>query len=196
MSLFLLTGPVRSGKSALAQRLAEANATEFVAAVAGRPDDPEMERRIQRHKADRGDGWATLELTPERLAGPAGPTTWMADVPRDHVLVVDCLGTLVTALMDGLGGVGSGELADPKAESRVQEAVDAVVEALLARPGLAIVVSNEVGWGVVPASPVGRLFRDVMGRANRALATRADIALLVVSGRVISLTDLPSVEEF
>jgi adenosylcobinamide kinase / adenosylcobinamide-phosphate guanylyltransferase len=196
MSLFLLTGPVRSGKSVLAQRLAEANATEFVVAVAGRPDDAEMARRIERHKADRGEGWKTLELTPGLLAGPDGPAAWLVDVPRDHVLVLDCLGTLVSSLMDGLGDAGHGELADPEAERRVQEAVDAVVEALLARPGLAIVVSNEVGWGVVPAHPAGRLFRDVMGRANRALAARADIALLVVAGRVISLTDHPTVEEF
>ena len=196
MSLFLLTGPVRSGKSKLAQRLAEANATQFVAAVAGRPDDPEMARRIERHKRDRGEGWTTLELTPERLAGPGGPAAWLAEVPRDHVLVLDCLGTLVTALMDGLGGAGHGDLADPEAESRLQVAVDGFVEAILARPGLAIVVSNEVGWGVVPAHPAGRLFRDVMGRANRSLASRADVALLVVSGRVLSLTDHPTIEEF
>jgi adenosylcobinamide kinase/adenosylcobinamide-phosphate guanylyltransferase len=196
MSLFLLTGPVRSGKSALAQRLAEANATSFVAAVAGRADDPEMARRIERHQRDRGEGWTTLELTPERLAGPGGPTAWLAEVPADRVLVVDCLGTLVTALMEGFGGAGHGELTDPEAERRVHAAADSVVEALLARPGLAVVVSNETGWGVVPAHPAGRLFRDVMGRANRALATRADAALLVVAGRVISLTDYPTIEEF
>jgi adenosylcobinamide kinase/adenosylcobinamide-phosphate guanylyltransferase len=196
MSLFLLTGPVRSGKSALAQRLAEANATRFVVAVAGRPDDPEMARRIERHRTDRGEGWTTLELTPERLAAAEEPTAWLAEVPQDHVLVVDCLGTLVTTLMDGLGGAGPGDTADPEAERRLKDAVDAVVQALVARPGLAIVVSNEVGWGVVPTHPSGRLFRDVMGRANRALATHADAALLVVAGRAISLTDHPTIEEF
>jgi adenosylcobinamide kinase/adenosylcobinamide-phosphate guanylyltransferase len=98
--------------------------------------------------------------------------------------------------MDGLGGAGEGDLADPAFEDRLQQAMDAVTDALLGRPGLAIVVSNEVGWGVVPAHPSGRLFRDVMGRANRKLAARADVALLVVSGRVLSLTDHPTVEEF
>ena len=196
MSLFLLTGPVRSGKSTLAQRMAEGTASRYTAAVAGRADDPEMARRIERHQASRGEGWETLELTPEVLGGGAGPAAWVAEVPSDHVLVVDCLGTFVAALMDGLGGAGDGELADPGLEARLVESVDGVVEALLARPGLAIVVTNEVGWGVVPAHPAGRLFRDAVGRANRALASRADAALLVVAGRVVSLTDSPTVEEF
>ncbi len=197
MSLIALTGPVRSGKSRLAQRLAEANAEEFTAAVAGRPDDPEMLRRIERHQADRGKGWETLELTPEVLADEAGPGAWAALVPRQRVLVVDCFGTLVSALMESLrSGVPADDTIDPHYETRVYHAVHQIVSALETRPGLTIVVTNEVGWGVVPASPAGRLFRDVMGRANRDLVAAADPALLVIDGRVLTLSHSPSVEEF
>ncbi len=77
MSLIVITGPVRSGKSTLAQRLAEANGVAYTAAVAGKADDPEMARRIERHRADRGPGWETLELTMEVLGDPDGPAAWV-----------------------------------------------------------------------------------------------------------------------
>jgi adenosylcobinamide kinase / adenosylcobinamide-phosphate guanylyltransferase len=193
MSLTLLTGPVRSGKSDLAQRLADAAGLPVVVAVAGAASDPEMELRIDRHRAARPEGWTTLELTPAMLSVPAGPAAWLAAVPTDHLLLVDCLGTLFTALL-----VAHGELPDvipPDEQERFEAACDAVVDAIAARAGDTIVVSNEVGWGVVPAYASARLFRDAVGRASRRLAEIADRALLVVAGRAIDLNASPSIEE-
>ena len=164
MSLTLLTGPVRSGKSDLALRLAGAPGLPVTVAVAGPSDDPEMRLRIERHQAQRPAHWRTLELTPDDLAGVDGSAAWLARVPEDDVLLLDCLGTLVSALM-------------------------------AARDGETIVVSNEVGWSVVPAYASGRAFRDAVGRANRDLARAADRSWLVVAGRAIDLKSFPSVEE-
>ena len=195
MSLTLVTGPVRSGKSDLGQRLAAAGGRPVTIAVAGAAVDAEMEARIARHRALRPSAWVTLELTPAVLTAPAGPATWLASIPEEHALVVDCLGTLLSALL-----VLQGELGDDVAAPDVQAAYEsdcaAVTHAIAERPGETIVVSNEVGWGVVPGHPAGRLFRDALGRANRTLTGAADRALLVVTGRVVDLKSFPSVEEY
>ena len=193
MNLTLLTGPVRSGKSELGQRLAARTGLPVTVAVAGAASDPEMELRIARHRRVRPEGWSTLELTPALLDHPDGPAAWMRSVPPGDVLLVDCLGTLLAALL-----AVHGEFADAVVpeEQRCYEATSAaVVEALVARVGQTIVVSNEVGWGVVPAYPSARLFRDALGRANRDLAAIADRALLVVAGRALDLKAFPSIEE-
>jgi len=103
--------------------------------------------------------------------------------------VLDCLGTLVShACYDA---VGEAEIAPAGAEEAVAERVDALLTALLARAGDTIVVTNETGWGVVPAWPSARVFRDELGRANRRLVDAADAAYLVVDGRCLDLTALP-----
>jgi adenosylcobinamide kinase / adenosylcobinamide-phosphate guanylyltransferase len=193
VSLTLLTGPVRSGKSDLGQRLAAATGRAVTVAVAGTADDAEMRMRIERHRADRPAGWTTLELTAAVLAGDDGPAGWVAAVPEDHVLLVDCLGTLVAALMAASGPFE--EIVAPQRQADLETAVRTVTEALVRRAGETIVVSNEAGWGVVPEYAAGRLFRDLLGRGNRELASAADRAYLVVAGRAIDLSSMPSVEE-
>jgi adenosylcobinamide kinase/adenosylcobinamide-phosphate guanylyltransferase len=193
MSLTLLTGPVRSGKSDLGQRMAAASGLPVTVAVAGAATDPEMELRIGRHRRTRPEGWRTLELTPATLDHADGPAAWLADVPDEHALLVDCLGTLLSALLSLRGEFP--DVVEPEEQRSFETACAAVTGALIARPGRTIVVSNEVGWGVVPAYASARLFRDAMGRANRDLATAADRAVLVVAGRAIDLTAFPSIEE-
>jgi adenosylcobinamide kinase/adenosylcobinamide-phosphate guanylyltransferase len=177
--LAVLTGPVRSGKSRLALRLAAASGRPVLLAVAGLADDAEMERRIERHRAERSPEVRVLEID--------DVWEWLDAVPADVCLVLDCLGTLVARMM---GDVVSGdtELADVDAEERLSAAIDALVDRLVARGGDTVVVTNEVGWGVVPATASGRLFRDVLGRANARLADAADAGWLVVAGRAIHLT--------
>jgi len=97
---------------------------------------------------------------------------------------VDCLGTFLGSLL--FTGVGVPEEAAAEAVSR------SAVDALADRTGDTIVVTNEVGMGVVPVSESGRLFRDILGRANARLVDAADAAYLVVAGRCIDLTALPS----
>jgi adenosylcobinamide kinase/adenosylcobinamide-phosphate guanylyltransferase len=178
--LAVLTGPVRSGKSGHALSLALAVGSPVVVAAAGLADDAEMVRRIERHRSERPAGMDVLEIE--------DPMNWLDRVPRNTVVVLDCLGTLVSrAVFDGPGH--EADIATAEEERHAEERVDALVAALLAWEGTMIVIANEVGWGVVPKSAAGRLFRDVMGRATRVLVNAADVAWLVVAGRCIDLKD-------
>lgn len=180
MSLVFLTGPVRSGKSAAAERLAAARGGPVVIAVAGWAGDGEMERRIAAHRATRPDDWTTLHATDD--------PNWVSAVPESAVLVLDCLGTLVANACHE--EAGDQQVAPAGAEERLCARVDALVAALLARTGDSVIVSNETGWGIVPAWPSARLFRDELGRANRRLAAAADAAYLVVDGMFLDLRRL------
>lgn len=185
--LAVVTGPVRSGKSGVALRLAVQTGRKVVLAAGGRPDDEEMARRIDRHLEGRPSGIRVMEVT--------SSPEWVARVPDDVCLLVDCLGTIagqaVARLVDPTAATASAET-----EREVESRADALVQALLAREGDTVVVANEAGWGVVPASPAGRLFRDVMGRATRRLADEADVAVLVVAGRCVDLRSLPKEAEW
>lgn len=197
MPLVVFTGGARSGKSAAAQELARArglDGAEVVVVVFGEAEgDAEMLERIARHRAERPDHFSVIEA--------ADALSWRERVPEDALLVLDCLGTLLSRLMaDELGAAvrtgpadTNGGAGDPPAgyAARVEEKLGDVVGWLDARRGDTIVVTNEVGEGVVPAFASGRLFRDALGRANRMLVARADRAYLCVAGRLVELTSLP-----
>jgi len=181
MSLVVLTGAVRSGKSALAERLAAERGRQVVVAVAGWDGDEEMARRIEAHRRSRPDTWTAVVA--------AVDPGWLADVPATAVLLLDCLGTLVSHACYDV--IGDSEQAPPAAEEIVASRVDALLTALLSRTGDTIVVTNETGWGVVPQWPSARVFRDELGRANRRLIDVAGAAYLVVDGRCLDLASLP-----
>lgn len=180
--LVVLTGPVRSGKSACGLALALDSGQPVVIAVGGRADDPEMARRIARHRAGRPDSVRVIETS--------GDSAWVERVPADACLLVDCLGTILGAELGDLVPARA-ELADERAEDLAAAAADALVDQLVAREAPTVIVTNEVGWGIVPATPLGRLFRDILGRANRRLTDSADGAWLVVSGRCIDIRSQP-----
>jgi len=191
LMLAFVTGPVRSGKSTAALALAFAAGAPVVMAVGGRSDDPEMARRIARHRAGRPADVRVIET--------AGYPDWLDDVSPDVCLLVDCLGTILGGVMlDAPGDPEPGDAdgtentgcTSEETEAWATARADALVDALIVRPGPTVVVSNEVGWGVVPAFPSGRLFRDLLGRENRRLADAADRAWLIVAGRAIDLTAL------
>lgn len=196
MALVVLTGGARSGKSAAAQRLAQTRASEGVpvtVAVFGRAgDDPEMLDRIARHKAERPAGFDTLEC--EQSGG------WIDRVPEGALLVVDCLGTLLGLAMDeafAACDAGEVQVADAATlpgglEAALSERFWPAVRAIAERAGDTIVVTNEVGLSVVPEWASARLFRDELGRANRALVAASDAAYLVVAGRAIDLLAAPA----
>jgi adenosylcobinamide kinase / adenosylcobinamide-phosphate guanylyltransferase len=184
MSLVLLTGPVRSGKSAAAERFAAERGKPVVVAVAGWDGDEEMARRIDAHRASRPAHWSTIVATTD--------PGWVEAVPEGAVLVLDCLGTVVSTVCHE--AVGDSEIAPPEAEGEVSRRISALVAELVARQGDTVIVSNETGWGVVPAWPGARLFRDELGRANRLVTDAADAAYLVVCGRLMDLHALPITE--
>lgn len=158
----LVLGGARSGKSRYAQVLAESFSGELVYLATAEALDEEMAARIARHRADRGGRWTTRE-EPLELAAKL----WVEAGP-DRVVVVDCLTLWLSNLL----------LAGRDAE---REAAD-LASALSRLPGPAIFVSNEVGQGVAPATPLGREFRDLQGRANAAFAAACDVVVAMTVG--------------
>lgn len=183
MALVVITGAARSGKSAAAQRAAlmrsRAGARVVVAVFGQAEEDPEFAERIERHRTDRPTAFRTLEATDSR--------SWMEGVTDDELLVVECLGTLTALAMQEIGQ-GETELASAEL---LDSALNGFVEWVVRRSGDTIVVTNEVGWGVVPAFASGRIFRDALGRANAALVTAADASYLAVDGRLLDLGRMP-----
>lgn len=181
--LILVTGGVRSGKSDFAQSLAArfgGDRVLFVATAEGLDD--EMRRRILAHQESRPPSWRTVEATNE-----------VGRAVRDNAggaaaVVIDCLTLLVSNTLLALG-----DTPDPtEAEARAGAEVAAIVEAARAVDAAVIVVSGEVGLGLVPANPVGRLFRDVLGRANQRIAAAADSVYFMVAGIPLDVKALAS----
>ncbi|GAB3048881.1 bifunctional adenosylcobinamide kinase/adenosylcobinamide-phosphate guanylyltransferase [Intrasporangium mesophilum] len=176
----LVTGPVRSGKSRHAEELLRGSAAVTYVAT-GQPadrSDPEWARRVEAHQARRPETWRTVESTElaaviDRATGP---------------LLIDCLGTWVTAVVDQTGW---DDLEKAAAALRTRSAQ--LVESLCATTQPVVVVTNEVGWSLVATTASGRLFQDELGRLNAAVAEVAARVHLVVAGRVLDLTNVPVV---
>jgi len=171
----LVTGGVRSGKSAHAEGLL--SAAQRVAYVAPGPEpagDPDWAARVAAHRARRPPGWRTLET------GDLAGAIRRADGP----VLVDCLGTWLTRVLDEEAAWDhpSGALRD-----LLDGHLDAVTASLDDIEHDVVVVTNEVGLGVVPAHRSGRVFSDLLGTANQRVAAACDEVHLVVSGRVLLL---------
>lgn len=170
-----MLGGVRSGKSRYAERLAEEHAS-VVYIAAGMPpsdDDPEWSARVAAHRARRPAHWTTVET------GDVASALREADAP----VLIDCLGTWLTRVLDESG---AWEQRDGW-QQRVDERLGAFTEAWRQTEVPAVAVSNEVGSGIVPSTASGRIFRDVLGALNTAVATHSDHVRLVVAGRVLTL---------
>ncbi|WP_433871985.1 bifunctional adenosylcobinamide kinase/adenosylcobinamide-phosphate guanylyltransferase [Saccharopolyspora sp. CA-218241] len=169
----LVLGGARSGKSAHAEGLLPADAdVDYVATARRDPDDAEWSRRIAAHVERRPASWRTVEAGPDELAAvllAAGPDRW---------LLVDDLATWLTAALDDAGAWERDPAALAAVADRCAELVDAVARC---RCRL-VLVSAEVGLGVVPGTRSGRLFRDELGALNARLAEGCDDVLLLVAG--------------
>lgn len=172
----LILGGARSGKSAYAQVLAEAYSPKRLYLATGAPGDEEMAARIARHQADRGQGWVTIEEPLEVAAA------LLKHARADGIVVVDCLTLWLSNLM--LAGRNPGP------------AVTALADAIAALAGPAILVSNEVGMGIVPDHKLSREFRDWQGRANREIGAACDAVIFVAAGLPLQLkpSTTPSVQ--
>jgi adenosylcobinamide kinase/adenosylcobinamide-phosphate guanylyltransferase len=185
----LILGGARSGKSRMAVDLARRSDGPVAFLAAGRAGDAEMAARIERHRRERPAEWRTIEQA------------------RDLGAEIAVLDPGSTVLLDGLGDVATDYLlaqATPEGDLTPSEltAVEADVEAeITGLVGAAraaglhlIVVSNEVGLGLVPPYPLGRHYRDVLGRANQRLAAAADRVYLMIAGLPIRLKPSPESE--
>ena len=168
MGFVLLLGGARSGKSSLAVRLATDSGAPVTFIATAAPGDAEMEDRIRTHREERPAAWTTIEAPIKLLAAIS------ATAPEEF-LVVDCLTLWVSNLLGE--GVGADE---------VKLAAGRAADSMAKRHG--VVVSNEVGLGIVPANDLARAFRDVLGSVNARFAERAERALFLVAGRAIELS--------
>ncbi len=170
-ALTLILGGARSGKSAYAQRLAGQLGQRVLYVATAEAGDDEMAARIRAHQAERPADWATLEA-PVRVGAA------LQSAPPAEVVVVDCLSLLANNVIV--------PLPEPVTEAQAEAALLAEIEALLdayrASDAAWLVVSNEVGLGLVPPYPLGRVYRDALGRANQHVAALADNVLFMVAG--------------
>lgn len=186
--LILLLGGARSGKSAygeaLATRLAGDAPVLYIATATA--SDDEMRQRIARHQASRPPHWLTVEE-------PRNPASALL-ANAAPVALLDCVTLLVANLL--LASVedhtipDETDFANGAAEESVDRAIGDLLGATRARASTLILISNEVGMGIVPPYPLGRVYRDCLGRVNARLAAEADTVLLMVAGLPIELKAL------
>lgn len=171
--LILILGGARSGKSACAEDLArQGERTLFVATAEALDDD--MKRRIEKHRARRPAAWDTLEE-------PLDPVAAIPSALAGHdTLLIDCLTLWVSNLLLQPGD-------DADAETEILSRAGALLDLYDRTEARWILVSNEVGLGVAPATELGRNYRDVLGRVNQLFASRADKVYLMVAGLPVDL---------
>lgn len=168
----LLLGGARSGKSSYAQSLAEATGRSVTFIATAQALDEEMVARIQKHQAERPSEWQTLEI-PTGLAACVGQIT-------SAVVIVDCITLLVSNLL--MPFVKDESIDEPSFTQAVQAEIEQLIRAIRERNQNWIIVSNEVGLGLIPSYPMGRIYRDVLGWANQRLAREADNVIFMVAG--------------
>jgi adenosylcobinamide kinase / adenosylcobinamide-phosphate guanylyltransferase len=170
MGITLLVGGARSGKSARALRLASdwEGQVVFVATAEGR--DPEMADRIARHQLERPASWRTVEAPLELVRA-------FDSIPSRAFVILDCLTLWVANALEA-----------GWTDEDVERAAAAVATIAAAREQPTVVVTNEVGLGLVPQTQLGRTYRDLLGRVNAVFAAEAEQAYLMVAGRTLELT--------
>jgi adenosylcobinamide kinase/adenosylcobinamide-phosphate guanylyltransferase len=179
MNCELILGGARSGKSRLAQARAAADGRAVTVIATAEALDAEMAERIVRHRAERPGHWRTVEA-PRGLG-----MTLREEARAERCLVVDCLTLWLANLMGGVENLPEPhDLAHLPALATELEALLAAIPAL---PGRILLVANEVGLGLVPETPLGRLFRDEAGRLNQALAALCPRVTFVAAGLPLEL---------
>jgi adenosylcobinamide kinase/adenosylcobinamide-phosphate guanylyltransferase len=169
VTLTLLVGGARSGKSRLAVDAAQRSGRPVVFVATGEPRDPEFAARIARHRSARPPGWGLVEEPVELLAA-------IESVPGGSCVVVDCLTLWVSNLLER-----------GAAPDQVEADAARCAAAAAARAEPVVAVTNEVGLGIVPADPLARAYRDVLGGVNAIWAAAAARAWFVTAGRLLSL---------
>ena len=175
MSITLILGGARSGKSRFAQELAAKLGKRVLFVATGEALDEEMHARIEAHKRSRSSTWKTLEA-PTNVAKALRNKSYDAEV-----VIIDCMTLLVSNLM------GTEDIDAETLEKKVTAELKELVAFMRTREAHFIIVSNEVGLGVVPAYPAGRVYRDALGMANQMLAKNADDVYFMVAGIPIPL---------
>ena len=172
MGMTLLLGGVASGKSRTATALAAGTGRGVTLIATAEALDDEMIERIARHRAQRPATWTVVEE-------PLALTAAIEAIAAPEVIIVDCLTLWVSNLL------GDGTTTDDEVLAQAAAAAKASVS----RDAPTIVVSNEVGAGIVPANALARRYRDLLGRVNATFADEASTVVLMVAGRAVTLSD-------
>ena len=179
--LLLVLGGARSGKSAYAQQLAqELGGSRVLFVATAQAWDEEMAQRITRHQQERPAAWGTLEA-PHQVGQAIA-----LELHDATVVLVDCLTLLVSNTMLRL----SESPDSAAAAAAVQTELTALLRTCQTHGATYIVVSNEVGLGLVPDNPLGRLYRDLLGQANQRLARQAEAVYFMVAGLPVEVKTL------
>jgi adenosylcobinamide kinase/adenosylcobinamide-phosphate guanylyltransferase len=163
--LIFITGGARSGKSTFAVSLARTINKKKVFIATCLPGDGEMKKRVVLHRKSRPSSWRTVE------PGDPLPGILKKEAAQDSVLILDCLTLFVSSL-----------LMKEYAASRIRQELDKTLREIKKGRATAIIVSNEVGCGLVPENKLGRDFRDIAGSCNQRAAASADEVFYLVSG--------------
>ena len=166
----LIIGGARSGKSQFAQELARRLSDRVLFVATAEAGDEEMRSRIEAHKKARPKTWHTLE-TSVKVGEKINEHTGKADV-----VLVDCITLLLSNILI------DDDRDDNMKEEQVKAEIDRLIECIDRMDATFIIISNEVGLGLVPDNRLGRLYRDLLGRANQLLAEQADEVYLMVAG--------------
>ncbi|OGO32490.1 MAG: bifunctional adenosylcobinamide kinase/adenosylcobinamide-phosphate guanylyltransferase [Chloroflexi bacterium RBG_16_56_11] len=176
MKSTLIIGGARSGKSTLAQEIARKNGGPVLFVATAEARDDEMKRRIEAHRRARPSGWTTIEVT----TGVGGRIT--REIGQAGTVIIDCITLLLNNVFECLPGA-----TDALLEKEAVAEIEGLIECMGRVDAHFIIVTNEVGLGIVPADRVSRLYRDLLGRANRMLAEKADEVLLLVAGIPVTI---------
>ena len=168
----LILGGARSGKSSYAQNLAETTGKSVTFLATAQALDEEMSTRIQKHRTERSANWQTLEV-PLDIASHVGQI-------KSDVVILDCITLLVTNLM--MQFVKDDLVQETTFVPAIQKEISELIRKLRTQSQDWIIVSNEVGLGLVPPYQMGRVYRDWLGWANQQLAREADKVILMVAG--------------
>ena len=177
----LILGGARSGKSLLAEKRAAATGRPVIYLATAEARDDEMTRRIAHHRARRPADWGSTEETLQLAAK-------LRELARpDTCLLVDCLTLWLSNLLFAGRAASQAEAGETVDCPLFKHETDALIDLLPQLPGQIILVSNEVGWGIVPMHPVSRLFADEQGRLNQRVAAVCDQVTLVAAGLPLRL---------
>lgn len=168
----LILGGARSGKSSHAQRLAEATGKSVTFLATAQALDEEMRQRIQKHRLERPAGWETLEI-PCNIASHGSQIT-------SDVMILDCITLLVSNVL--MQCVKDDLVDEAPFLLAVQNEIEGLIATIHKKDQTCFIISNEVGLGLVPPYPMGRVYRDALGWANQRLAREADHVLFMVAG--------------
>jgi adenosylcobinamide kinase/adenosylcobinamide-phosphate guanylyltransferase len=174
--IVLILGGARSGKSAFAQRLAGQSGRKVLFVATGEPLDEEMKTRIELHQKSRPESWRTLESP--RSVGRA----LKGQVGDADLVVIDCITLLVSNLLEA-------EIDYPEADNRLAAEIKELIAAVDTIKADVIMVSNEVGLGLVPDNKLGRIYRDLLGKANQSLAHYATEVYFLAAGIPLKIKD-------